>query len=375
MSPSLTFTRLKKDARTAARRGRMVLSHGIVETPVFMPVGTLGAVKGLWPRDLTEIGTQILLGNTYHLYLRPGHERVRRLGGLHRLMAWEGPILTDSGGFQVYSLAKIRKIREEGVEFQSHLDGSRHLLTPELSMAIQMALGSDIAMAFDECVAATQPRDIHAESLERTTRWETRCLASHPSETQALFGIVQGGTFEDLRVIHAEQIRNLPFDGFAIGGLSVGESTEEMYRITEITTPLLPEEKPRYLMGVGSPQNLIECVARGVDMFDCVMPTRHARHGDLFTSRGRLHLKNARYQEDESPPDPACSCYTCRHFSRAALRHLVMAGELNGLTLGTLHNLHYYLSLMEQIRRAIDEDRFPDFARETLARMEEGEIA
>ena len=342
-----------------ARRGRLQLPHGEVQTPIFMPVGTRATVKAMTPEELRELGAQIILGNTYHLYLRPGHELIKRAGGLHRFMNWPHPILTDSGGYQVFSLASTRKIQEEGVRFQSHIDGSRHMLTPEKAIEIQQALGSDVMMAFDECPAAGQPREYVERSMDLTTRWAERCLKARVGNGQALFGIVQGGIHEDLRALHAQQLTAMPFDGFSIGGLSVGESTEEMYRITESTTPYLPQDKPRYLMGVGTPQNLVEGVSRGIDMFDCVMPTRHARNGYLFTSEGRVVIKQARYIEDHGPLDPNCNCYTCRNYSRAYLRHLFIAKEILAMRLNTLHNLHYYLNLMSEVRDAIEQDRFP----------------
>ncbi len=359
--PALNFDLLATDTRTLARRGRLHLTHGVVETPIFMPVGTQGTVKAMTPEELESLGAQIILGNTYHLYLRPGHKLVERAGGLHRFMHWNHPILTDSGGYQVFSLSDIRKIKEEGVTFQSHIDGSRHLLSPESSMDIQQALGSDIAMAFDECPAAGQDKAYVARSMDLTTRWADRCLVAHTRDDQALFGIVQGGVHDDLREQHAKELSKRPFDGFAIGGLSVGESIEDMYRVTENVTPHLPQDKPRYLMGVGTPANLVESVARGVDMFDCVMPTRHARNGFLFTSEGRVVIKNARFKDDFGPLDPACDCYTCRNYSRAYLRHLYIAKEILAMRLNTIHNLHFYLTLMERIRAAIECGTFSEF--------------
>ena len=365
--PPLTFSLHTTDENTLARRGELRLPHGVVQTPIFMPVGTRATVKAMTPEELRELGAQIILGNTYHLFLRPGHELIARAGGLHRFMNWPHPILTDSGGYQVFSLAGTRKIKEEGVRFQSHIDGSRHLLTPERAIEIQQALGSDIMMAFDECPAAGQPRAYVEASMALTTRWAKRCLQARSRNDQALFGIVQGGIHEDLRRRHAGELTELPFDGFAIGGLSVGESTEEMYRITEVTTPCLPVDKPRYLMGVGTPQNLVEGVARGIDMFDCVMPTRHARNGYLFTSEGRVVIKQARYAEDHGPLDPACNCYTCRNYSRAYLRHLFIAKEILAMRLNTIHNLHYYLKLMADVRAALEQGTFPAL----LAQMRE----
>lgn len=360
------FEVLATDPKSRARRGRLQLTHGVVETPIFMPVGTQGTVKGMTPEELETLGAQIILGNTYHLFLRPGAELVAEAGGLHRFMHWSRPILTDSGGYQVFSLSKTRKITEAGVVFQSHIDGSRHLLGPEQSMAVQEALGSDIAMAFDECPSADLPQEKVARSMDLTTRWAKRCLAAHTRRDQALFGIVQGGVFPELRARHASEICALPFDGFAIGGLSVGEPAAVMYDILDRSTPLLPADRPRYLMGVGTPRNLLEGIARGVDMFDCVMPTRHARNGYLFTRKGRIVIKQAHYLHDHGPLDPECSCYTCRNFSRAYLRHLFMAKELLAMRLNTIHNLHFYLTLMQNAREALDRGVFADFYRDYL---------
>jgi queuine tRNA-ribosyltransferase len=347
----------------AARCGVLQTPHGSVDTPAFMPVGTQGAVKAVTHRDLNDLGAEILLGNTYHLYLRPGAERIGRLGGLHRFIGWTKPILTDSGGYQVFSLASRRKVSEDGVTFRSHLDGSEHLLTPESASDIQSQLGSDIAMVLDECVEYPASYDRAAASLERTARWARRARARFRSlmdsgvdvvnPGQAQFGIVQGGTFPDLRRQSADATLAVGFEGYAIGGLSVGEPDQEMYDITEQTAPLLPNDRPRYLMGVGTPLDLVESVMRGIDMFDCVLPTRNARNGQLFTSVGRLNIKNAEFAEDPGPLDPACSCYTCRHFSRAYLRHLFNASEMTSGTLNTLHNLHFYLDTMRRIRKAI----------------------
>ncbi len=357
----MRFELLTVDAETGARRGRLLTAHGTVETPVFMPCGTQGTVKALTPQELVQEGVELLVCNTYHLSLRPGPEVIAALGGLHRFMGWGGPILTDSGGYQVYSLARLRRITEEGVTFQSHLDGSSHLLTPEKAIAIQEALQADILMVLDECLPYPVSYEEAKASLERTLHWARRCRRAHHDGNSALFGIVQGGVFKDLRAKGAEALQEIGFDGYALGGLSVGEGTEVMYEVVSFTTPLLPEEKPRYLMGVGTPEDLVECVARGIDMFDCVLPTRHARTGSLFTSEGNLSLKAARYARDERPVDPTCTCYTCRNFSRAYLRHLFLANEILGLRLNTLHNLHFYLSLMEEIRRAITEGRFAQF--------------
>jgi len=348
----------------AARRGEFHTPHGVVQTPAFMPVGTQGTVKAALHRDLLDAGAEIILGNTYHLFLRPGDELIARRGGLHRFIGWERPILTDSGGFQIFSLAERRIIREEGAEFQSHLDGSRHLLTPERAVDIQARLGSDITMVLDECLSYPATRDVAAASMQRSIRWAQRCRARFaelpdalgPGVTnpgQAQFGIVQGGVFQDLRDESADATAAIGFEGYAIGGLSVGEPVEEMYAVTEQTARRLPADRPRYLLGAGSPEDLVESVARGIDMFDCVMPTRNARNGQLFTSEGRINIRNARYAEDDRPLDPACGCYTCRHHSRAYLRHLHLAGEMTAGALNTLHNLSFYLDTMRRIRDAI----------------------
>jgi queuine tRNA-ribosyltransferase len=358
----------------AARRGVMSTPHGVVETPAFMPVGTQGAVKGVTHRDLEAAGAAILLSNTYHLYLRPGDDLIARRGGLHRFIGWTKPILTDSGGYQVFSLATRRTIDEQGARFSSHLDGSSHLLTPEKATDIQAQLGSDIAMVLDECLVYPSPPTETRVSMERTLRWAARArlrllqlragavdgvVVSNPGQAQ--FGIVQGGLFPDLRAESAERTVACDFDAYAIGGLSVGEPIDEMYAIVARTTPLLPGGRPRYLMGVGTPEDLVESVARGVDLFDCVLPTRNARNGQLFTGDGRINIKNARYAEDDRPPDPECGCYTCRTMSRAYLRHLFMAGEINAATLNTLHNLHFYLDTLGRIREAIAFGRFESF--------------
>ena len=358
----------------AARLGTLTTPHGEVQTPAFMPVGTQGSVKATLHRDLEGIGASIILGNTYHLFLRPGDERIARFGGLHAFIGWDRPILTDSGGYQVFSLAERRVIREEGAEFQSHLDGSRHLLTPERATDIQARLGSDIQMVFDECLAYPATHGDAASSMERSVRWAARCRArlealrqGPPAEVtvtnpgQAQFGIVQGGVFQDLRDASADATVALGFEGYAIGGLSVGEPVDVMYSVVEATAARLPESHPRYLMGAGTPQDLVECVARGIDLFDCVMPTRHARNGQLFTSQGRLNIKNARYADDLSPLDPECGCYTCRRHSRAYLRHLYVAGEMSAAALNTLHNLTFYLDTMRRIRDAIAFRSFETF--------------
>jgi queuine tRNA-ribosyltransferase len=350
----------------AARRGLVTTAHGVIQTPAFMPVGTHGAVKALTPQHLEDVGAEIILGNTYHLYLRPGDELIARRGGLHKFIGWDRPILTDSGGYQVFSLSDRRKVEELGVHFRSHHDGSAHLLTPEKAVEIQANLGSDIAMVLDECPALPSTVEIIDASLQLTARWARRCRTrflelKDTGKGHAQFGIVQGGTFPELRQKSAELTVSIGFDGYAIGGLSVGEPNETMYQVVEQTTPFLPANQPRYLMGVGTPIDLVEAVARGIDMFDCVMPTRNARNGQLFTSEGPLNIKNAQFAEDDRPVDPACGCYTCRRFSRAYLRHLFMAGEMTGGTLNTLHNLSFYLDTMRRIREAIAFGRFEDF--------------
>jgi queuine tRNA-ribosyltransferase len=351
------FTILKKDPNTNARLGRLITAHGEVETPCFMPVGTQGTVKATLPRDLREMGCQILLANTYHLYLRPGEELVRQLGGLHRFMAWDGPILTDSGGFQVFSLAGMRKITEDGARFQSHLDGSPHLLTPEKAIEIQEALGSDIAMALDECIPHDAPRDYVHASTARTIRWAERCLRARRAPAQLLFGIIQGGLFEELRRWCADAMRPMAFEGFAVGGLGVGEGEAMLHSVANFTAELLPEERPRYLMGVGRPQDIINAVRAGYDMFDCVIPTRNARNGTLFTFQGKLNIKRAEFVNDPRPLEESCACYCCRNFSRAYLRHLYMAGEILSSQLNSLHNLYFYHRLMDKCRQAIRADR------------------
>ena len=368
MSTSFRFELLHKDAGSEARRGRMQTPHGTVETPVFMPVGTLATVKAVGQDDLEALGAEILLANTYHLMLRPGEEVVRGLGGLHRFMAWPRALLTDSGGFQVFSLAKARKISDEGVVFQSHLDGSPQLLTPERSIAIQQALGADIIMAFDECPPSTGGRAALEEALVRTTKWLARCAAAWGGGPQALFGIVQGGLDLALRRRHVQEVCAVDLPGYALGGYSVGEAPEKMHASVADVAPLLPADRPRYLMGVGTPEDLVLAVAAGVDMFDCVLPTRCARNGLLFTSEGRLVIRNASYAKDERPVDAACACYVCRTHSRAYLRHLYATREVLALRLNTLHNLHHYLDLMRRAREAIEADAFTDFAADVVAR-------
>ena len=371
---SVRFERLHVDSGTNARRGRLHTPHGTVETPVFMPVGTQATVKAVGQDDLHTLGAEILLGNTYHLMLRPGEELVGALGGLHRFMAWERALLTDSGGFQVYSLAQNRKITEEGVSFQSHLDGSRWLLTPERSIQIQETLGADVIMAFDECPPSRSDRRYMEESLARTTRWLNRCAAAWSRGKSALFGIVQGGLDLELRRRHVEEICAVDLPGYALGGYSVGERPEEMHASVAQVAPLLPPDRPRYLMGVGTPADLVTAIAAGVDMFDCVLPTRCARNGLLFTHQGRLNLRNATHARDERAPDLECGCYTCRTHSRAYLRHLFAADELLALRLATLHNLHHYLDLMRGARSAIDADRFAEYA-DDVRRRESGRVA
>ncbi len=348
---------------TGARTGEITTGHGSFNTPVFMPVGTRATVKAMAPFELQEMGAGIILANTYHLYLRPGSDVVREAGGLHRFMGWPGSILTDSGGFQVFSLSTLRDISDEGVTFRSHLDGSAHLMTPELSIKVQEDLGSDIAMCFDECVPWPCSREESEEAVRRTLRWAERCRDAHAGNGQALFGIVQGSVFEDQRVLCARELAAMDLPGYAIGGLSVGEPHGEMYRILDSVTPEMPISKPRYLMGVGYPPNLVEGVARGIDMFDCVLPTRNGRNGTLFTPTGRINIKNLEYERDFSPVDPECGCYACRNFSRAYIRHLFRSGEILGSRLCTWHNLHYILDLMRKIRGAIEEGTFPEFRR------------
>lgn len=362
---AVKYELIKTCKQTGARLGRLHTPHGIIETPIFMPVGTQATVKSMTPEELKEIGSQIILSNTYHLYLRPGHELIKKAGGLHKFMNWDKPILTDSGGFQVFSLGPLRKISEEGVEFRSHHDGSKHFLSPEKAIEIQNALGSDIIMAFDECAPYPADRQYVKNSLERTTRWLERCKEAHKNtENQALFGIVQGGMYKDLREQSAREITSIDLPGYAIGGLSVGEPKDIMYEVLEYTTPLLPEDKPRYLMGVGSPDDLIEGVIRGIDMFDCVLPTRIARNGTAMTSQGKVVVRNASYAEDFTALDPECNCYTCRNYSKAYIRHLVKTNEILGARLITNHNLHFLLNLMKDVRQAIMEDRLMDFRNE-----------
>ena len=373
------FEVLKTQGR--ARRGVFTCPHGTAQTPVFMNVGTQGAIKGaVSALDLKELGCQIELSNTYHLHLRPGDEIVRQMGGLHKFMGWDGPILTDSGGFQVFSLAGLRDIKEEGVTFASHIDGHRVFMGPEESMAIQSNLGSDVAMAFDECVENPSTHEYVKASCERTLRWLERCKVKHDALNaqpgcvnpgQMLFGINQGGIYPDLRVWHMEQIAKIDCDGYAIGGLAVGEPTQTMYDIIDAVEPHMPTDKPRYLMGVGTPGNIIEAVWRGIDFFDCVMPARNARHGKLYTWEGWLNIKNEQYKTDDSPIDPTCDCPVCRNFSRAYLRHLFVAGEMLAMRLAVMHNLHFYNTLMERIRDALDQGNFDDFRQKYAQKLDE----
>jgi queuine tRNA-ribosyltransferase len=368
MAAAVTYEPIKTCKQSGARLGRVHTPHGVVETPAFMPVGTQATVKTMSPEELKTMDAQIILSNTYHLFIRPGHEIVKAAGGLHKFMNWDRPILTDSGGFQVFSLSNMRKITEEGVTFKSHLNGDKLFLSPEVAMEIQNALGSDIMMAFDECPPFPAEYDYVKKSLERTTRWAERCLKSHGRpEDQGLFAIIQGGMHEDLRRMSAEQLTSMDFPGYAIGGLSVGEPKHLMYEVLDYTTPLMPANKPRYLMGVGSPDALIEGAIRGIDMFDCVLPTRIARNGTCMTSEGRLVIRNAKHATDFGPLDPKCSCYTCTNYSRAYIRHLIKADETFGIRLTTIHNLHFLLQLMRDVRGAIMEDRLLDFRDEFFA--------
>lgn len=354
------FHIIKKDPESSARLGLITTPHGEVRTPAFIPVGTIGTVKTLTPEELIDLGAEMILGNTYHLYLRPGHEVIQDLGGLHSFIHWQRPILTDSGGFQIYSLLALRKITEEGVSFRSHIDGSSHFITPEKAIEIQETLGSDIAMVFDECTPHQSSYEYTKGSMELTVRWAERCKKAKKMGRQALFGIVQGGIYPDLRRESAKRLIEIGFDGYAIGGLSVGEGKDKMFEMIELIAPLLPEDRPRYLMGVGTPQDIIESVSLGIDLFDCVMPTRNARNGTLFTRSGKVMIKNSKYIRDENPIEPGCLCYACKNYSRAYLRHLFMAEGLLALRLNTIHNLYFYFKAMEEIRRAILEERFDE---------------
>lgn len=352
---------------TGARAGELITPHGVVETPVFMPVGTQATVKAMTPQELEGLGAQIILGNTYHLNMRPGEDIVAEAGGLHKFMGWNRPILTDSGGFQVFSLSGLNKITEDGVEFRSHLDGSKRFMRPEDSIDIQQKLGSDIAMAFDECVSLPTTETYSREAMERTVRWAKRCAGHHARKDQALFGIVQGALYEHQRIECIERLEEIGFPGYGIGGLSVGESHSEMYRILDALSPHMPCNKPRYLMGVGLPANLVEGVARGIDMFDCVLPTRNGRNGQALTSFGKMNIKNLAYARDFTPIDPKCDCYVCKNFTRAYIRHLYTAGEILAARLCSWHNLHFLVNLMKRARHAIIEGRFPEF-RENFTR-------
>jgi len=365
---AVKYELLKVCKQTGARRGRLHTPHGVIETPIFMPVGTLATVKAMSPEELKDMNAQIILSNTYHLFLRPGPDIVHEAGGLHSFMNWDRPILTDSGGFQVFSLSNLRHIEEAGVHFRSHLSGEKLFIGPEEAMSIQNSLGADIIMAFDECAPYPADHDYVKNSLERTTRWLERCKKAHQRpHDQALFGIVQGGMYRDLREQSAREIVALDLPGYAIGGLSVGEPKEIMDEVLEYTVPLLPENKPRYLMGVGSPDSLIDGAIRGIDMFDCVLPTRIARNGTCMTSQGRLVIRNAKYKRDFTPLDPSCDCYTCRNYTRAYIRHLFSADEIFGLRLTSYHNLYFLLKLMEEVREAIMEDRLMDFRNQFFA--------
>jgi len=388
------FELLAQDRESKARHGRLTTAHGAIETPAFMPVGTQGSVKAVSPRELRELNAPIVLGNTYHLFVRPGIEVIKHLGGLHKFMNWDRPILTDSGGYQIFSLAKLRKISEEGVQFQNHVDGTPAFMSPEIAMEIQAALGSEIAMVLDECPPWPCEYDYAAKSAEMTTRWAKRCKeavgaavsganqdkAAETADTaeeqprQLVFGIVQGATFEELRQRSAQAIVDLDLDGYAIGGVSVGEPEEEMIRAVESSEPFLPSDKPRYAMGLGTPPQLLEMIARGMDMFDCVLPTRLARNGTAFTSTGTLNLKNAEFARDKRPIEDNCDCASCREFSRGYIRHLIKAEEILGLRLITLHNLHFYLDLMRQARDKIDKGTFDEFRREFVSNYETREV-
>ncbi len=358
----------------SARVGTLNTAHGSIETPVFMPVGTQGTVKAAVSRDLWNMGARIILGNAYHLYLRPGDGLIREMGGIQKFSGWDGAVLTDSGGYQIFSLNVLRKLKEEGVEFQSHIDGSRHFLTPERVVEIQENLGSDICMCLDECVPFPSSHDYTRDSVGLTTRWARRCKAAKRKNQQQLFGIVQGGTFEDLRRRSAEELVELDFDGYALGGFSVGEPKGLLWEMASLVTPILPVEKPRYLMGLGFPDDIVRGVSLGVDMFDCVIPTRHARNGNLFTSTGRLNIKHAQFTRDSRPIDESCQCYTCTHFSRAYLRHLFVSRELSVYILNTIHNIHFYMDLMRKIRESIREHRFDTFRDQFLSQWTGGEL-
>lgn len=364
----MDFEVIKKDRETEARLGKIVTPHGSIETPVFMPVGTLGAVKAMLPEMVQEAGARIILGNTYHLYLRPGHELIRAHGGLHKFMHWNDPILTDSGGFQVYSLAPLRKTTPDGVLFRSHVDGSRHFISPQLAVEIQEALGSDVMMCLDECLAYPNTFADAEKSLALTTSWAKISRTAQKKGQQALFGIVQGGFHHALRKRALEELESIGFDGYALGGLSVGEPRELMYDVVSEIAPLMPAGHPRYLMGVGAVDDIIHSVGQGIDMFDCVIPTRSARHGLLFTNEKKVVIRNARYRQDENPIDNSCDCYTCRNYTRAYLRHLFTSGEITAMILGTIHNIRFYMRLMERIRTEIGNGTFGTFSRDYFSR-------
>ncbi len=368
------FDLIHEEKDTKARHGVLNTPHGKIETPIFMPVGTQATVKAMTPDELKEIGSEIILSNTYHLYLRPGEDLISQAGGLHEFMNWNKPILTDSGGFQVFSLSDLREIKEEGVYFQSHLDGSKHFISPEKAVQIQNKLGADIIMAFDECPPYPSEYDYVAKSLERTIRWAKRCKKEKKkinAPEQALFGIIQGGVYEKLRKRSVEAMTELDFPGYSLGGLSVGEPKEEMYKILDHTTPLLPDNKPRYLMGVGTPEDLIEGVKYGIDMFDCVLPTRIARHGQVFTSRGKITIRNAQFKDEFEPIDKDCDCYVCQNYSRAYIRHLMKRKEILGMRLNTYHNLYFLLNLMRNLKEAIKNNNFNSFSKEFYAKYKD----
>ena len=369
MSKSI-FTQHQRSSQCDARRGEVATKHGMVQTPVFMPVGTQASVKAVTVENLVDIGAQIILGNTYHLFIRPGHALIERFGGLHGFMNWDRPILTDSGGFQIFSLKELATITEEGATFRSHLDGSKKFLSPEDAVKVQESLGSDIMMCLDTCIPYPADRSQTVESTALTGRWARRCREAHRKKEQLLFGITQGGMYPELRKESAETLIEIGFDGYAIGGLSVGESKQQMHDMTEATVAHLPDEQPVYLMGVGTPEDLVEGVWRGVDMFDCVMPTRNARNGTLFTSSGKVVIKNSRHREDQAPVDKWCGCYTCSNYSRAYLRHLFVSREILAYHLNTIHNLYYYLNLMQEIREAIEKDSFASFRNDFYGRLE-----
>ena len=365
MKPAITYELLHVCKQTGARRGIVHTPHGDIQTPVFMPVGTQATVKSMTPEELKEVGAQIILANTYHLFLRPGHELVKEAGGLHKFMNWDRPILTDSGGFQVFSLGALRTISEEGVEFRSHLDGSKQFLSPEKAMEVENALGADIIMAFDECCPYPSTYEYTKKSMERTTRWAKRCKEAHSrKEDQGLFGIIQGGFYKDLRKQSAEDLIKLDFPGYAIGGISVGEPKDEFLDILQYTTPLMPENKPRYLMGVGTPDYLVEAAIAGIDMCDCVIPTRLARHGTAFTSKGKIVVRNAIYERDFNPLDDECDCYACRNYTRAYIRHLVKTNEILGIRLLSIHNIKFLTNLMDKVRIEIERDNLGSFRKE-----------